>query len=331
MTAELPRLVVVWRVTERCNLSCAFCAYDRRLPFARRDADATQVRELGKVLGEYRKQSGRQVLVSWLGGEPLLWKPLTEISRVFKQQYALDLGVTTNGTALQSTATRRHVLENYAELTLSVDGFAPLHNQLRGSDRGFEQLTETVLALAEAKSRHKAGPLLRANVVLMRDNIADFPGLCRSLASLGIEEITFNQLGGNDRPEFFATHSLLLEHSELLQRQLPALRTELALQGVRLRGSESYVQRILASTRRERLPILDCAPGQTFLFITENGLISPCSFTSQQFGIPLASVRTPEDLSNIPVRFAELKRTRLNAACSDCHSTRVFHKFESQA
>ena len=69
-------LVVVWRVTEACDLGCWFCEYSRQRGGPRRSVPANQAVAFGNSLGEYAAASGRDVLVSWLGGEPLLWPPL---------------------------------------------------------------------------------------------------------------------------------------------------------------------------------------------------------------------------------------------------------------
>jgi len=42
-------MVVLWRVTARCNLGCGFCGYDRTLPRPRREADAAVVRCCGRT------------------------------------------------------------------------------------------------------------------------------------------------------------------------------------------------------------------------------------------------------------------------------------------
>ena len=40
-------MIIVWRVTQRCNLSCPFCGFDRRLDRVRRDADVEAVARFG--------------------------------------------------------------------------------------------------------------------------------------------------------------------------------------------------------------------------------------------------------------------------------------------
>ena len=73
-------MIIVWRVTQSCNLSCPFCGFDRRLDRVRRDADVETVTRFGAVLSEYQRATGDRVLVSWMGGEPLLWPPLRELT-----------------------------------------------------------------------------------------------------------------------------------------------------------------------------------------------------------------------------------------------------------
>jgi MoaA/NifB/PqqE/SkfB family radical SAM enzyme len=321
-------MVVVWRITERCNLSCKFCGYDRELLRPRTDADPHVVSSLGAVLADYQRSTGDAVLVSWLGGEPLLWAPLTELTHTFCRDYQLRVSTTTNGTSLASTDVRTHLLEYYSELTVSIDALGSLHDSLRGWQGAFASLERSVTALAEEKRSCHRGPILRANVLLMRETIADFEPLCLRLANWGIEEITFNQLGGNDRPEFYPAHRLLPEQVETLAGQLPGLRKHLMNIGIRLRGGDAYARRIRATSRGESLPIQDCHPGERFLFINESGCVAPCSFTALPFGIPAEKITSVSDLRHLPLEFARSRHQRPSALCEDCHSTQVFEKFD---
>jgi MoaA/NifB/PqqE/SkfB family radical SAM enzyme len=320
-------MIVVWRVTERCNLACSFCAYDRRVVRSRRDADATAIADFGPVLAAYRRVSGDSVLVSWLGGEPLLWPPLAELTRTFVREYGLRVSATTNGTGLASAALRAHIIEHYTELTVSVDGFAPLHDTLRGWRDGFATLKRSVQALVREKGA--GGPLLRANIVLMRDNVADLEPLCLELASWGIDEITFNQLGGADRPEFYPAHRLRPNDIRHLTDRLDALRESLAAAGTTLRGSDRYVERIASTVAGRRMPVLDCGPGELFMFVSERGLVAPCSFTVDEYGVPVTELTAVRDVIELPMRFAAARASRLASVCGDCPSTQVFAKFDA--
>jgi MoaA/NifB/PqqE/SkfB family radical SAM enzyme len=320
-------MIIVWRITQRCNLSCAFCAYDRRVVRTRREADLETARNFGAVLAEYQRETGDSVLVSWIGGEPFLFSSLKSLTALFTTELGLRVSATTNGTTLNNASVRDHVLAHYAELTVSVDGIGCVHDELRGWPGGYAALREAVVQLSEAKRTRNKGPRLRANVVLMRQTIADFERLCLELAGWGIEEITFNQLGGRDRPDFFPTHRLLPGHAAWLASEIPVLRVRLAELGVRLHGSENYLFRIQASSRDESVPVANCHPGEQFLFINENGIASPCNFTTQDYGIPINELNDAEALCDVPRRFAQARRGRRSTHCEDCHSTQVFEKF----
>ena len=322
-------MIVVWRVTERCNLACGFCAYDRRVERSRRDADPDAVLAFGAVLAEYQRAAADPVLVSWLGGEPLLWSPLERLTTAFVREFGLRVSVTTNGTALASAKVRAHVLDCYSEVTVSVDALGEAHDRVRGWRGGFAQLRRVVPQLAVAR-RPERSPRLRANVVLMRDNVAGFADLCLELATWGIDEITFNQLGGNDRPQFWAEHRLSPNDVDRLQDELPAIRRALAERGVALRGGDRYIERIRSSAMGRRLPVRDCGPGERFLFVSEQGMVSPCSFTEDAFGVPIAELAGGDDVAALPGRFGAARdaQSKSIAACGDCPSTQVFAKFE---
>ncbi len=315
------RLVVVLRLTEACNLSCGFCAYDRKLARSRTAADPARVLAFGRALAAGLE--GREVLVSFLGGEPLLWPALAGIEHEFRA-LGLGLGVTTNGVALAAEATRERLLERYAELTVSIDGLGKLHDELRGWPGGFERLKMALRALSQRKRALARGPLLRVNTVLMRDNVESFGALCHELADWGVEQVTFNQLGGNDRPEFHAEHRLLPEHVELLSRKLPVWRRELGARGLELRGGPDYLARFAASATGRKLPVANCAPGERFWFVSQELEVSPCSFSSATYTVEL---RELGDLRTLPARFAAQRRQRRLTACADCPSTQVFAKY----
>ena len=320
-------MIVVWKITERCNLACKFCGYDRDLSRPRLEADPAMVSAFGAILAEYQLQTGDPVLVSWLGGEPLLWRPLSELTRTYCTEYHLSVSTTTNGTSLASPVMRAHLLEYYSELTVSIDAMGRLHDCLRGWPGGYAALQQNVTALAQEKQAANRGPVLRANLLLMRETLSCFEPLCRELASWGVEEVTFNQLGGNDRPEFYPDHRLSSLQADWLARELPGLQSRLARVGMRVHGGEEYLKRICATARGHRIPVADCKPGQHFLFIGERGLMAPCSFTTGGYGVPLEEINSVDALTQLPERYSRARQKRRLPSCADCHSTQLFEKF----
>lgn len=318
-------MIVVWRVTQQCNLACPFCAWDRRLPLPRPRIAAERVRRFGRLLADHQRQTGEPILLSWLGGEPLLWPALRDLAPQIRE-LGIAQSTTTNGTTLAAPTSRALILANFSELTVSIDGFADFHDTMRGQPGLWQQTRQGIARLAEARAS-RAAPKLRANIVLMRDNQEVFALLCRELADWGIDEITFNALGGRDRPEFFPAHRLRPQDSQRLDATLPALREELAERGVRLCGGSDYLARIGASARQEAMPVDNCAPGERFLFIDESGRISPCNFTTDDYALRIEDIDSSATIARLPALFAERRRQAPAAVCEDCPSTQVFAKF----
>jgi MoaA/NifB/PqqE/SkfB family radical SAM enzyme len=322
-------MIVLWRVTGHCNLGCGFCAYDRRLPTARQAIDAATVERFGNLLGNYQQAAGERVLLSWLGGEPLLWPPLWPLSERLHGRAGLALSATTNGTTLHHAPTRQRVLDHFAELTVSVDGLADIHDAIRGWPGGWERLRTGIRALAAERDAQGAALKLRVNTVLMRQNLAQFAELCEMLAAWGVDEISYNALGGRDRPEFFPAHHLRPEDVRQLRDTLPFLRERLARHGARLVGSAHYLDRIEANASGLAVAVAECTPGERFLFIDECGRIAPCSFTVEDYGLQVDALHTLDDLLALAPRWHSARRRRAAAACADCRANHVFAKFEA--
>jgi MoaA/NifB/PqqE/SkfB family radical SAM enzyme len=319
-------VVVLWRISERCNLGCAFCGYSRELRRTRRETDAGEIRRVIGLLAEYRRRTRSRVLLSWLGGEPFLRGDLVELGRL-AHGAGLLLSATTNGSALGSPRLRRHLVDCYAELTVSIDGRGPFHDRVRGWPGGFRQLSASLRSLAAERNAANSRLLLRVNTVLMHDNVRALPELAHELARWGVDELSFNQLGGAERPEFHAQQRLTAEDAAWLAERVPRLRGELAARGLRLLGGSRYLARIRATARAEALPIADCAPGEAFVFIDEEGMVSPCSFTSSDYGIRLSEIKSEREIESLPQRYRTARARRRASACGDCHSTQTFAKF----
>jgi MoaA/NifB/PqqE/SkfB family radical SAM enzyme len=320
-------MIVLWRVSNHCNLACPFCAYDKRLGLPREEADPAQVARLIDLLGRWRNETGRPVLLSWLGGEPLLWAQRAELDERAVGQ-GIGLSLTTNGTRLGAPRVRAELVQRYREVTISIDGTGNFHDAMRGWRGAFDKLAQSVPALTGERDAAGAKLKVRANIVLMRDNLDGFATLCRTLAGWGVDEISFNQLGGRDRPEFYLDHRLRPDDVAQLAAVVPRLRADLGQIGTTLVGGASYLERFADTVAGRPLPITDCRVAETFLFIDEAGRIAPCSFAPEHFGISVDDLHSPADLQALPRRLGSHQRAHPARDCADCPSTQQFAKFE---
>ena len=278
-------MIVLWRVTEACNLACGFCAYDRRLKFPRASALPQDVARGLDLFGAFAQARGVPVHISWLGGEPLLWRPLQALVNEHAPRGALRFSATTNGTRLNDETLQNFLLAHFSELTISLDAMSGTHDRLRGRDGLWAQVREGVKALSQCRQARRLK--LRVNAVLMQSTLPAFSDLCHEIADWGIDEMTFNALGGRDRPDFFPAERILPAQWSRFCASLPELRTALASKGLRLMASASYLDRIHASISGATRPVIDCAPGEDHLFIDCDGRVSPCHQTGADYAVGL--------------------------------------------
>ena len=323
------RLVIVWRVYEPCNMGCHFCGYSREIPRKRHTTSPEVILNFGKTLSDFQQVKGTQVLVSWLGGEPLLWKELPAIAEIYHKEYAIKLGVTTNGSLLGREDIRASLAAHYSLVTISIDGFAEFHDFHRGEKGLFEKIKRAIPLLMDEINASSSPLTVRINTILMRENIHQFESFCMEMARWGVRELTFNQLGGIDRPEFYPDNRLLPEQAVRFAEELPSIQQKAQAMGLKIFGTRQYLERIIATSKDVAIPIEDCNPGTRFLFIDEENRVSPCNFTTHAYGIPLSELATADHLLQLPARFRYKQINERAAPCNNCHSTQAFAKFNS--
>ncbi|GAA5482178.1 radical SAM protein [Haloferula sargassicola] len=319
-------MIVVWRVTTGCNSACPFCAYDRRLRFPRNSASADEVRRLLEILAGYQREHDDPVLVSWLGGEPFLWPHLPALT-LHAQHLGLRVSATTNGSTLGSPDVRRHVLDHYSELTISLDAPDEAHDELRSSPGLFLMLRSAVSALARQRAIEARPLKIRINTVLLWSTIDCFSELVDEVAEWGVDEVTFNLLGGRDRPDYYAINHPSLAQIERFSQRLPSLRKQAASVNMVIAGTPDYVHRMRSAVQGHPHAVDDCGPGENFLFIDERGSVSPCSFTTRTLGMPSSGIHDASDIARLRDRFANSRAALRPCVCDDCPSTQVFGKF----
>jgi radical SAM protein with 4Fe4S-binding SPASM domain len=124
--------VVVWNLTRRCNLSCRHC-YASAAP--RRDPDELTAGE-GRALVDGLARAGVRSLVL-SGGEPLL-RPDAVPLAAHAACAGLAVALSTNGTLLDRRTARALRAAGVGYVGVSLDGLAPVHDEVRGRRGAWE-------------------------------------------------------------------------------------------------------------------------------------------------------------------------------------------------
>ena len=318
--------VIVWRVTQRCNMNCLFCSYAYGVNRKRDDADANEIIRVCNVLKQHIKQNDKKILISWIGGEPFLYADIFRLSEICKS-YGIDISTTTNGLLLHTNEIRQRLIDNFSEIVFSLDGFSACHDRIRQNEGAFVKTSNAISDLCKQKAVCKSDLSVKVNTILLRENIDYFQEFCNYLINLGVNALTFNQLGGFDRPEFYEQNRLLPEQVEKFAQNFAKIKHNCNMKGLKIHGGKLYIERIRASTKNKKIPEESCQPGEWFWFINENGFISPCSYTSYEYKLPTTALQNTSDLDGSKEFFRKAQKESRSNWCDDCHCTQNNDKF----
>ncbi len=320
--------VIVWRITQDCNMKCLFCSYSTQVFRKRDNANEKDIIRFVEILGEYKKNSDKEILVSWIGGEPFLWKNIIPFSQRLKNEFGIKISTTTNGLLLSSKELQEGVVDSFSEIVFSLDGFKECHDRVRQYDGHFEKVTNNIIELSKRKKETGSNLIIKINTILMRENIDYFEEFCSMLVKIGVNEVTFNQLGGFDRPEFYPENRLMEEQVEKFFIDFPKIKEKFLKTGLKIYGGENYENRIKASTGNKKISVEECNPGSWFWFINENGYISPCSYTTYEYMLNINSIKNADEIDKVEEYFKEQREKKRSKWCDDCHCTQIYDKFE---
>ncbi len=139
-----------WEMTLRCNLSCRHCGSDCRADMSVGDMP---LEDFLRVLDEEvtPNVNPREVLVIFSGGEVLMRRDLEQAGReVARRGY--PWGVVTNGMALNAERLSAMVDAGMRSISVSLDGFAEVHNHIRGNEASFDRAKSAIAEILKYKS-----------------------------------------------------------------------------------------------------------------------------------------------------------------------------------
>jgi radical SAM protein len=169
-------LVLIWELTQACDLSCKHCRADAQPD--RHPAELSTAE--GKRLLDEASDFGEGQLVVLSGGDPLVRDDVVELV-----EYGVDAGLkmtmTPSGTESLDGATVETLSDaGLRRLAVSIDGPDPdSHDTFRGETGSFEQ------TLRAAKAARKADLPLQVNTTVSQETVRHLPEMADLVADLG--------------------------------------------------------------------------------------------------------------------------------------------------
>ncbi len=131
-----PGVVLIWNLTNRCNLFCKHCYSSAN----RRTEGELSIEEIDRVSQDLKKEGVQLAILS--GGEPLLREDVFEIARLLRER-GIRTNLSTNGLLINEENVGR-IAEHFDYVGVSIDGTPEVHDLFRGRRHSFEEALNAV-------------------------------------------------------------------------------------------------------------------------------------------------------------------------------------------
>ncbi|EMS77234.1 radical SAM protein [Desulfotignum phosphitoxidans] len=124
-------IVVIWNLTNRCNLSCPHCythATSKKL------SNELDTRQCKSVIDDLARQNVMVLILS--GGEPVLRPDLYELAAYARDKKIL-CALSTNGTLINDLHLRKILKSGIGYVGISIDGIGRNHDEFRGKQGAY--------------------------------------------------------------------------------------------------------------------------------------------------------------------------------------------------
>ena len=174
--------VVIWNLVRRCNLTCRHCysiSCDRDFP------DELATEEVYRVMDDLRAFGVPVLILS--GGEPLLRPDIFDIAQRAKTM-GFYVGLSTNGTLIESGHARRIAAAGFDYVGISLDGLEATHDHFRRKEGAFRA------ALNGVRLCREEGVKVGLRFTLTEANAPELPAMLALLDQEAIDKFYLSHL-----------------------------------------------------------------------------------------------------------------------------------------
>lgn len=314
------RPVVMWNLTEHCNLACQHCYMD-----ARQKAGEEMTLEEGVTLIDELARLKVPILI-FTGGEPLLSKNFYALA-FHAREVGLKAVISTNGTLITPEVARLLAEAKIRYVGVSLDSSDPeRHDSFRGVAGAHAR------ALQGLKNARDAGLKTGLRITLTRDNWQDVPLLLNLAIEESIPRFCLYHLVPTGRGAEIADRDVTPEQRRSVIRLLAEAAEELKGKNIEILTTDSpmdgaFLMEILKDDpRREDVRKLltnagGCSTGVKVANINHRGDVHPCHFM-QHVVVGNVRERSFKDIwiDNPSAELLALRdiKSHLTGACGRC-------------
>ena len=174
--------VIVWNMTQRCNLKCKHC-YAQAVPIDGKDDIST---EQAKVMISDLAAYGCPVML-FSGGEPTVREDLVELAS-FAKSKGMRAVISTNGTLITKAKAKELKSVGLSYVGISLDGLEEIHDRFRGVKGAFKKALE---GLENCKAE---GLKVGLRFTINKGNVDQIPGIFQILRDYEVPRACFYHL-----------------------------------------------------------------------------------------------------------------------------------------
>jgi len=298
-----------WHITERCNLSCKHCYFDKK--FLKNELS---LKKLFKVLDNYLKLLKKWNLpreksrISITGGEPLIRDDFFKfLEKCYRNKEKSRYGILTNGILFkdENVSKLKKLQINYAQV--SLEGMEKNNDEIRGKGT-FKKIVKAIKLLIKNEIATSI------SVTVTKQNLKDIPLLIKLAEELGVRGLWLRRFIPIGRGEQIKKLMLSPQETKELYLYILKINQKLTNKRSKLKLNIGCEDGILA---QERYNANTCVAGYSSLSILPNGDVYPC----RRLPIYVGNV-LKQTLEEIFYKSSELIKLRnpenINIRCKRC-------------
>lgn len=176
------RPVVVWNVTQQCNLKCIHCYAHASNRVAEQELTFKEGQQLIDDLSGF----GVPVLL-FSGGEPLVRKDLPDLA-AHAVKRGMRAVISTNGTLITKSTAKRLKEIGLSYVGISLDGMQAVNDRFRGVNGAFNKAMEGI------RNCKDAGIKVGLRFTINKANVSEIPKIFNLLEKMDIPRVCFYHL-----------------------------------------------------------------------------------------------------------------------------------------
>lgn len=269
--------LVIWEITDRCNLSCKHC-YKNYIVNSENEFATNE--SIVSVCNELISLKVKTLVIS--GGEPTL-RPDIVLSILRMVSSRISTIMTTNGRKVSKNYISALKQNGLSGIQISIDGInAKIHDSIRGTG----SFCAAVNAIEYCVQEHMPVTVM---TVPRRDSIDALPEMARWAASLRVSRLgverPFPCQKGYSSDYYFSSEDLSHLHSVLIEIEksnIISVHCNDPIFNIRKLVDKCINADIVLSVPEFR-PI-GCSAARSSIVISANGTIRPCTFINRVIG-----------------------------------------------